>query len=473
MANVLIIDDDEAVCGMLSEMIRNIGHHATSTHTLENGLHESLRNAYDVVFLDVRLPDGNGLDGIPRLLETQPPPEVVIITGSGDPDGAEIAIRNGAWDYLQKPLSVVKILLPIKRVLQYRDDLNKFRKPAVALKVQGIVGSSPQMTACLDLVAQAACSETNVLIVGETGTGKELFAHAIHGNSARADASFVVVDCASLPETLVESSLLGYEKGAFTGADRARDGLIKQADGGTLFLDEVGELPLSIQKAFLRVLQERTFRPLGGKQEIKSDFRLIAATNRDLEQMVESGLFRKDLLYRLKTMSIVLPPLRERPGDVKGLVMHFTAKLCNIHGLATKGFSPEFFEVLAAYDWPGNVRELVNTIEMAITGARYEPTFFPKHLPTQIRVKAARASIDGKASVDPALTESATPALESFPKLEELLDRTEHQYLQEVLSFTKGNMKDACRISGLSRSRFYERIKKYGIRHNPSINAAP
>jgi two-component system, NtrC family, response regulator len=432
-----------------------------------------LRNAYDVVFLDVRLPDGNGLDGIPRLLETQPPPEVVIITGSGDPDGAEIAIRNGAWDYLQKPLSVVKILLPIKRVLQYRDDLNKFRKPAVALKVQGIVGSSPQMTACLDLVAQAACSETNVLIVGETGTGKELFAHAIHGNSTRADASFVVVDCASLPETLVESSLLGYEKGAFTGADRARDGLIKQADGGTLFLDEVGELPMSIQKAFLRVLQERAFRPLGGKQEIKSDFRLIAATNRDLDEMVESGLFRKDLLYRLKTMSIVLPPLRERPGDVKGLAMHFTAKLCNIHGLATKGFSPEFFEVLAAYDWPGNVRELLNTIEMALTGARYEPTFFPKHLPTQIRVKAARASIDGKASVDPALTESATPALESFPKLEELLDRTQHQYLQEVVSFTKGNMREACRISGLSRSRFYERIKKYGIRHNTSINAAP
>ncbi|HAA05137.1 MAG TPA: Fis family transcriptional regulator, partial [Syntrophobacteraceae bacterium] len=399
MANVLIIDDDKGVCGLLSEMIGNIGHHATSVHTLESGLHESSQKTYDVVFLDVGLPDGNGLEAIPRLLGTQPPPEVVIITGSGEPDGAEIAIRNGAWDYLQKPLSVVKILLPIKRVLQYRDDLSKHRKPAVALKVHGIVGGSQQMKACLDLVAQAADSETNVLISGETGTGKELIAHAIHGNSSRAPSSFVVVDCASLPETLVESSLFGYEKGAFTGADRARDGLIKQADGGTLFLDEVGELPLSIQKAFLRVLQERSFRPLGAKQEIRSDFRLIAATNRDLDQMVECGLFRKDLLYRLKTMSIVLSPLRDRPGDVKDLVMYYTARLCEFHGIATKGFSPEFFEVLAAYDWPGNVRELVNTIEICLSGARYAPTFFPKHLPTQIRVKVARGVMNEKATV--------------------------------------------------------------------------
>ncbi len=264
MADALIIDDDVTVCSMLSRMLENIGHGATHAHTLEEGLREVLSRSYDIVFLDVGLPDGNGLDALPKILETGSSPEVVIITGAGDPDGAELAIRSGAWDYLQKPLSPEKVILPLKRVLQYRDGLKKAQKPPVSLKREGIIGNSPTIKACLDLVAQAAGSESNVLISGETGTGKELFARAIHDNSPRAGGIFVTVDCAAIPDTLVESTLLGHVKGAFTGADRTQEGLIKQADGGTLFLDEVGELPLPLQKAFLRVLQERRFRPLGG-----------------------------------------------------------------------------------------------------------------------------------------------------------------------------------------------------------------
>ena len=216
----------------------------------------------------------------------------------------------------------------------------------MALKTEGIVGASPRLGACLDTLAQAAGSDANVLITGETGTGKELFAWAIHKNSSRAGRSFVVVDCAALPETLVESTLFGHLRGAFTGADKPRDGLIKQADGGTLFLDEIGELSPSIQKAFLRVLQEKRFRPVGGGQEVSSDFRLIAATNRRLDDMARSGAFREDLLFRIRTLVLELPPLRDTKEDLRDLVVHYVVKFCEQYGVPMKSFSPEFHEVL-------------------------------------------------------------------------------------------------------------------------------
>jgi two-component system NtrC family response regulator len=217
--------------------------------------------------------------------------------------------------------------LPLIRAIQYQEE-KKAGKTKVALKREGIIGNSLQMKGCFDLLAKAANSITNVLITGETGTGKELFASAIHENSSRANNNFVVVDCTVLPETLVESMLFGYKKGAFTGADRANEGLIIQADGGTLFLDEVGELPLNVQKAFLRVIDEHSFRPLSCKREIKSDFRLVSATNRNLEEMVRRGKFRKDLLFRIRSLVIEPPPLREHTEDIKELAMHYTAKLC-------------------------------------------------------------------------------------------------------------------------------------------------
>ncbi len=468
MAHVLIIDDDEMMCDMLSTMVSHMGHEVTCANTLQDGLQESSSRDFDVVFLDVQMPDGSGLDVLPSIRETPSSPEVIIITGFGDPDGAELAIKNGAWDYIEKPSSIKAMTLPLVRALQYREE-KQARKPPIALNREGIVGNSPQMRACIDLVAQAANSDANVLITGETGTGKELFAYAIHNNSPRADKNFVVVDCAALPENLVESMLFGHERGAFTGADRAQDGLIKQADGGTLFLDEVGELPLSTQSSFLRVLQERRFRPIGGKQEIESNFRLVVATNRDLEGMVTQGQFRKELLFRLRSFTVELPPLREHPDDIKELVLYYTAQICERYGTETKGFSPEFFEALFSYDWPGNIRELVNTMERTIAAARQAPILFPKHLPPHIRIDVARASItkETKGTSTRDSSERSSGSLETLPNLrdfrENVISEAEQNYLQDLMSLTRGNIKEACNISGLSRPRLYALLKKYHI----------
>ena len=340
MANILIIDDDVVMTELLSQAIKERGQHdVVCTNTLGEGLAAVKSGIFAVVYLDVCLPDGNGLDAISELRNGLSSPEVIIMTGAGDPDGAELAIKSGAWDYLEKPSSINMMILPLVRALQYRD-VKLSPKPLMTLKRQGIVGGSPSIMACLERVAHAAGYDASVLITGETGTGKEGFAWAIHENSRRADKNFVVVDCATLSDTLVESVLFGYQKGAFTGADRSREGLIKQADGGTLFLDEIGELPLAVQKAFLRVLQERRFRPLGGKEELRSDFRLVAATNRDLDRMVLDGQFRSDLLYRIRSFTIELPPLREHPDDIPALVTYHVSRLAERHGDKMINFSP-------------------------------------------------------------------------------------------------------------------------------------
>jgi two-component system NtrC family response regulator len=464
MGNVLIIDDDKMFCEMLSEMVTDMGHGVKFTHSLNDGVDEALNGSYDVVFLDVRMPDGSGLRALPKIRELSEPPEVIIITGAGDPDGAELAIVNGAWDYIEKQSSIRRMTLPLVRALQYREE-KKVRKPAMALKLDGIVGDSPKMQACYDLVAHAADSDANVLIFGETGTGKELFARAIHANSPRSGQTFVVVDCAALPASLVESTLFGYEKGAFTGADKPQVGLIKQADGGTLFLDEVGELPLIMQKAFLRVLQERRFRPLGARQEVESNFRLLAATNQDLDQAVRGGTFRKDLLFRLRSLSLILPPLRDHLEDIRDLVLFHTGKLCESYGIPPKGFAPEFFECLLAFDWPGNVRELVNILDRALAEARHEPTLYPNHLPSYIRVRAVRNTVSRETpELSPA---SAASAGANLPKLrdyrEAAVNQAEREYLKELMVLAKNDLQEACRISDLSQPRLYALLKKHRV----------
>lgn len=465
MANILIIDDDKTICDTLSALFEHKGYNTTYALTLKNGLEKASGGAPDVVFLDVRMPDGDGLHMLPMIRQTPSMPEVIIITGAGDPDGAELAIKSGAWDYIQKPSSIEAMTLPLVRALQYREE-KKSKKPPVALKREHIVGNSPHMKRCLDLLAQAADSEASVLITGETGTGKEVFAKAIHANSSRAEKSLVVVDCTALPETLVESVLFGHEKGAFTGADKAHVGLVKQADGGTLFLDEVGELPRSIQKSFLRVLQEHRFRSVGGKREVESHFRLVSATNRDLDHMAQAGQFRKDLLFRLRSFTFELPPLREHAEDIKELAMYHMAKLCERYGTETKGFSPEFFETIGGYGWPGNVRELVSTLESALVSARDEPTLFPKHLPTHIRVQVARASVGKKARAEEGSMRVADPS-KTIQKLKDVraaaVAQAERRYLQDVVSLTGKNIQEVCRISGLGRARLYGLLKKYGI----------
>lgn len=458
MARVLVVDDDEMICEMIVTMVEEMGHEVECAGLIRDAFETSSRKSFDIVFLDIHMPDGNGLDFLPKIRELPDAPEVIIITGLGDPDGAEIAIKKGAWDYIQKSSSIKEMMLPFIRALQYREE--KSRKPSVALKFNGVMGASHRIKICLDLLAEAANSEANVLITGETGTGKEVFAQAIHENSRRSNKNFVVVDCTSLPPTLVESVLFGYEKGAFTGADLPQDGLIRQAHGGTLFLDEIGELPQAIQKAFLRVIQEHRFRPVGGKREVESDFRLVAATHQDLDEMVEAGEFRMDLLFRLRTLSIELPPLRERKEDIRELAIYQMVRLCERYGIGTKGFSPEFFGVLESYDWPGNVRELVNAIERAIAVAPLEPTLFPRHLPTDIRAKIARQSVTKEPALRVADPQDADGRLVS---LEEYREATERAYLQSLMASVRGNVKEACQVSGLSRSRLYALLKQYNI----------
>jgi two-component system NtrC family response regulator len=466
MANILIIDDDTLICTTLSNMVSGKGHIPTCAFTLKEGLAIARSASFDVVFLDVRLPDGSGLDILAKIRETPSSPEVIILTGFGDVDGAELAIKHGAWDYLDKSSSIDEIILPLERALQYRKERQSKARPT-ALKLEGIVGSSPKMRACIELLAQAAGSDANVLVTGESGTGKELFSWAIHNNSPRANRNFVVVDCAALPETIVESVLFGHERGAFTGADKSKIGLITQANGGTLFLDEVGELPASIQGSFLRAIQERRFRPVGSVKEVTSDFRLIAASNRNLDEMVQEGRFRKDLLYRLKAFTITLPPLREHPEDIGELATYYLTTISRRHGKGMKGFSPEFSDTLLDYDWPGNVRELINALERAIAAAGDSPTLFPAYLPTEIRIKVKRDQVEEEgeevAALKPVTGRSGKPLPTIQEHREAAVAEAERQYLQELIAHTEGDIKEACEVSGLSRSRLYGLLKRHGI----------
>ncbi len=453
MAEILIIDDDKALAKMLVERIAATGEQAEMANTLSEGLHKITETDYDVIFLDVKLPDGNGLEYLPLFKEAQSMPEVIIITGQGEADGAEKAIVSGAWSYIEKPYVFRELPLHLTRALQYRQEKLKVVEIPVSLKRDKIVGSSRALNKCLDQVARAAGCDVSVLVTGATGTGKELFAKAIHENSARAEKNFVVVDCAALPETLIESILFGHVKGAFTSAEKQQDGLIKHAHGGTLFLDEVGEMPLGIQKTFLRLLQEHEYRPVGSSKHEFSDFRLVAATNRDLGECVQKGEFRDDLLFRLQAFSINLPPLRERIEDMRELVTYFIARLCERYGVETKGVAPDFIEALVAYDWPGNVRELSQTIEQVFTSAFLGPTCFAIHLPEKFRVQRARAGFE----------ENREPGFAGLPTWREYKNLHEKSYIEKLKLVAKGNVTKACRISGLSRTRLYQLLNKYDV----------
>ncbi len=463
MARILIIDDDIRICRMLLEYLKESGHDPTSAHTLSEGLDSIAHNFFDVVLLDVQLPDGNGLEYLSRFAATPSSPEIIIITGHGDPDGAEKAIISGAWSYIEKPDVISNLNLHITRALQYHKEKKTIKKVPVALKRSNIIGSSKVMNDCFDLLAKASSSDVSVLITGETGTGKELFSRAIHDNSHRAQGNLVVVDCASLPENLIESTLFGHVKGAFTGANTDRPGLIKHAQGGTLFLDEVGELPINLQKKFLRVLQEHRYRPVGATREIESDFRLIAATNRNLDHCVKTKEFRSDLLFRLRGFSIELPPLKKRLDDIKELVAYFISRLCDRYGQETKGVSLDFIEALCVYDWPGNVRELYQTIEQVFADAFDSPTFFSIHLPEKFRICYARAGIQRVSSVD-----SFSESTAAFPSWKKYKNSYENKYLNNLMHRSQNNIREACRISGLSRTRLYQLLHKHNL--HPSLS---
>lgn len=464
MAELLVIDDDRALTEAIVTRLRRLGHKADCSYNLAAGLEMSRRQDYDLILLDVSLPDGDGLASLPKFKALPSNPEVIIITGAGTPDGAELAVRSGAWCYLEKASVVREIVLPLTRALEYRAEKKKYAALPLVLKRPQLVGNSRQLSRCLKAIAQAAKSDVSVLVSGETGSGKEVVARTIHDNSPRASGNFVVVDCAALPENLIESILFGHVKGAFTDARSESKGLIKQADGGTLFLDEIGELSPQKQKSFLRVLQERMYRPVGATREVESNFRLIAATNKNLDAMVAEGRFRDDLLFRLKSLHIISPPLRERKEDIKELAHYFIKMLCDRYGHEDKAFSPEFITGLLNYDWPGNVRELFQVLDHVFTVAIHSPTLYLNDLPDRIRVHLARAGVVAKKRPDH-LAVGEERSRQRFAPISwrDAKDSFEKEYIHGLVGHLGGNIQAASRLSGLSRTRIYQLISKYDL----------
>jgi two-component system, NtrC family, response regulator len=461
MARLLIIDDDVKICRILSRLIESMGHQAYAAHALEAGLKRASADPCDVILLDLEFPEGNGLQILPDLVKVPSLPEVIIITGTGDTRGAELAFKYGVWDFIQKPFTLEEASLPIARALQYRSEKGA-AKHSIYLDRAGIIGDSDTIRICLGEIVRTSVTDSSVLITGETGTGKELFAKAIHLNSTRSKGPFITVDCGALPETLAESTLFGHEKGAFTGADKRQDGLILQAQGGTLFLDEIGDLPLNIQASLLRALQEHRIRPLGGKKELTVDFRLVSATNRDLDQMVKENKFREDLLFRIRAIGILLPPLRSRIQDLQEIAVHKIHEMGQRYGLGLKGVSTEFLMHLNAHDWPGNVRELINVLEYALAAAGEDPTLVPKHLPPAYRI--SRLDFDTVPAKGPPEIIAETPdAHAEFPTWSAFRQQSEENYLRGLLARAGDSRAKACSLSGISQSRLYDLLKKHQL----------
>ena len=468
MSRVLVIDDDPNVCETMRRIVSRMGHDGDTAHSLSQGKSMLADDSFDLVFLDVRLPDGNGLEALPDIIGAPSRPEVIILTGEGDPDGAELAIQGGVWDYLVKPTPLRDTMLTVERALKYRAEKCHNQHSAEDLNLDGLVAESPAVLSCLEQLAQAAHSDSPALVTGETGTGKELFARKIHDSSARAKGKFVVVDCAALAENLVESILFGHKRGAFTGADRDAEGLVSQANGGTLFLDEVGELPLDTQRAFLRVLQEKRFRPVGDVAERHSDFRLIAATNRDLQDMIDAGVFRSDLFYRLRAIHLELPPLRHRPEDIRPLAQYHLKTLSKRLNAPGKSVDEGFFLCLEAYTWPGNVRELFGVLETAVAAAGMSEALYERHLPSEVRIAKAKAALGSAAKSgaqtevipEPSITPPPLASLTSYKDFKTSMERT---YLKQLQESTDRDLNAMLKLSGLSKSHLYALLKKHGL----------
>lgn len=459
MARILIIDDDHLIRSSLARCFEGLGHEVLTADGLVQGT-GTARQGVDVIYLDLNLPDGDGRTVINELSSSPGSPEIIVLTGESDNFGAEETLTSGAWDYIRKPANPAILRSSLQSALNYRKDKSAVHEHLPEFDDCGIIGNSPAIERAKRLMAKAAVSEASVLILGETGAGKELAAQAIHTNSGRRNGSFVVVDCSNLTESLLESVLYGHVKGAFTGAHSDHRGLVAEADGGTLFLDEIGELPPSLQKSFLRVLQEHRYRPVGATKEQTSDFRLVAATNRDLEAMTQAGTFRSDLLFRLRTLEIGLPPLRERDEDLALLADHFAKAACDRYRLPGKTFSKQFNTILGAYTWPGNVRELSNVMEAAVIAAGKDPTIYPKHLPGHIRVSHLA---QGKPKQKPArtvTTQAASGPIHSYKDYKSMRDGAYFRQLMDICEF---DISEASRLSGLSIPSIYRHLSLAGI----------
>ena len=468
MPDILIIDDDNLFSVALVDVLGNEEHRVSHASTLAEGLALARSSEMSLIFLDLQLPDGYGMDVLPDLKSLPSSPEIIVITGSLETELAQTAISKGAWDFIKKTSTQLEMKLSCARALEYR----KSRLALLPVHREGIIGKSPALRHCLEKMAQAAKSEAEVLLLGETGTGKELFARALHANSPRRDKELVVVDCAAMTETIAVSELFGYRRGAFTGALTDRTGLIQRAHRGTLFLDEVSELPAALQGSFLRVLESRTFRPLGHDHELSSNFRLVCASNRNLAEMVRRGEFREDLLFRIQTVTILLPPLRDRLEDLDQLVHHHLEAISRHLRLPGKVASPQLIHLFAQHDWPGNVRELVNTLKALAASAPLERVLYPSHLPRELHVRFLKSSRAGPVPVPSFVSENvqeqSEPPAERFNMdwktyCTHIRETAEKAYLIDLMRRSGQNIKKAVLHSGLSQARLYGLLKKYDI----------
>jgi DNA-binding NtrC family response regulator len=453
---VLIVDDEPDVVANWREVLDQEGYPCLTALDGEHGLTLLETERPDIVLTDLWMPRIDGMAILSRAVELDPDAVVIMITGHGTVQSAVEAMRAGAFDYLLKPLpSNDTLRLAVRRGADRRrllEENRRLREPlAPRVGFETLVGTSAAMRAVLDLVQKAARSESNILIQGESGTGKELIARAIHANSARAAEVFVPLDCAALQDTLLESELFGHERGAFTGADRVKPGMVEVADRGTLFLDEIGELPLALQAKLLRVLQERQIRRVGGTKFLGVDIRLVSATNRDPAELVRKGEFREDLFYRINVITIALPPLRERAGDVPLLAHHFLRRHGRNRERPLEGIDPEAVALLEAYPWPGNVRELQNVIERACALAD-GPVVRPRDLPEHVRGRGRPAPTVAGGDL------TFREARESW------LRASAPAYLTDLLRRHGGNVSQAAKAADLDRKTLHALLAKYGVK---------
>ncbi len=441
--SILVVDDEPAMRLLLSSVLKDEGHDVTAAATGEEAVQLIAKRHYHLVVTDLKMPGISGLELLEQVKRDDPGTAVIILTAFGTVEGAVEAMRKGAVHYLLKPLANPdELRLAVRRVLEEQrvaDEATTLRQATEAVFPFGeIVAGDPKMQAALELARSVAPTDSTVLVTGESGTGKELVARLIHHWSPRADQAFVAVNCAALPETLLESELFGHEKGAFTGAIAQRRGRFELAHGGTLFLDEVGEMSPALQAKLLRVLQERTLERVGGTKTVTVDVRVIGATNRDLQQMVATRTFRDDLFYRLSVFPIPLPPLRERPSDIIPLAEHILGQVTRRLGKRIIGFSPDAAATLTQYRWPGNVRELQNVIERATIlchGDRLDPACL--HI-----------------APSPVRSDSPTP---------KTLKEMEREAILSALTACHGNRREAAKHLGIGLRTLYTRLREYGI----------
>jgi len=448
---VLVVDDEQETCDLLEMALVRHGFKVTTSSNAQRALELVAAQDFDVVLTDLSMPEMSGLDLCERVLGTRPNMPVVVITGQGSLETAIGAIRVGAYDFITKPVDPKLLFLSVSRAIQHRrlqDEVKRLRQAVAdgdgdAANI--IVGQSAAMRKVYELISRVGESDASVLIHGETGTGKELVGRGIHNKSRRKNGPFVAINCAAVPHSLLESELFGHARGAFTDAKAQRTGLFVQASGGTLFLDEIGELPLDVQPKLLRALQERKVRPVGANHEIPFDARIVAASNRNLEDEVYEKRFREDLYYRINVVKIDVPPLRERGGDVLHLSQHFLKQFAQRNDKSTLELSTTAAEKLMAYNWPGNVRELENCMEHAVALARFDQITV-EDLPEKIR--AYRAERFVVAANDP--TEIVT------------MDELERRYILRVLALVGGNKSRAAQVLGFDRRTLYRKLERYG-----------